>query len=407
MRKLLILPLLAIALVGMATKKEVKSKVLTLATLHNNHNSSKYTYADLINVIHSYKPDLICVEIREKEFREEIYLREMMLATSYGDNNNIPVAPIDWWDDSHNLRQERDSLLQLDSYKAKVKQSDSLEANSEVFKQFYSKYGKKFRKSSKSDLYFWNGEDYASYNRETYRITFDVFGDGPFSLDALKRNKVMVDNIRNAISRYGAKRVVVLTGSEHKSFFDDSLRVSPGIEVVSLTDIKKIKTLDFNKVLEKESASRYFNHPDSSKVEDYYSSLVLPYVHGFFMDFDISYINLKTLGCVEQILKSWQKEQPHSITLMYEWVWYHFLNGEYDKAIEEAQQFVNSKVEKKVWYDYDGLRLLGLCYDMKKERAKAVEYYKKAKEEMVKMKVSAEDINSLISNYENTPFTRK
>lgn len=66
-----------------------KVDVLVVGTIHNQHAVSDFTYNDVLKVLNTYKPDLICVEIRPEDFRTKPYLREMMLATQYGDLNGI------------------------------------------------------------------------------------------------------------------------------------------------------------------------------------------------------------------------------------------------------------------------------------------------------------------------------
>ena len=51
-----------------------------------NHSRSareerELLYADVVHILATYDPDLICVEIRPQDFRREPYLKEMMLAT--------------------------------------------------------------------------------------------------------------------------------------------------------------------------------------------------------------------------------------------------------------------------------------------------------------------------------------
>jgi hypothetical protein len=74
------------------------TKVLVVATIHGNHETNpNYSYQDLLNILYTYKPDAICVEIRPEDFRKQSYLKEMMMATIFGIDQNIKVYPIDWW----------------------------------------------------------------------------------------------------------------------------------------------------------------------------------------------------------------------------------------------------------------------------------------------------------------------
>jgi hypothetical protein len=48
-----------------------KTNVLVLGTIHQLHErDTNYTYYDIIKILDNFKPDVICVEIREQEFRK-------------------------------------------------------------------------------------------------------------------------------------------------------------------------------------------------------------------------------------------------------------------------------------------------------------------------------------------------
>lgn len=408
MKRLFLLSLAVLLGANFCMAKNDKSKALTLATIHNAHGGSKYSYGDIVNILNTYKPDLICVEIRPQDFRQTTYLREMMLATTYGDINKIPVVPMDWWDEKNNDRNIRDSLSKIDSYARKLKMLDSLEQHNEILTQFTKKYGENAYKNNNLDMYFWNGKEYNDQNRESYRLSISVFGDSPFNLHCITRNANMLNNIKAGVQKYNAKRVIVLTGAEHKSFIDDSLKSNPRFEVLSVDNLKDIKPYDLSKIIEKERPQLYFaGKVDSSKVDEYYNTIVMPFVHAMNMDINYSLINLNNLPIVEVILKNWQADAPGAPRISYEWAWYNFLNKDYDAAIKCCNQYLASKdLSKQVFPDFLAYRIMGFCYDLKNDRANAVECYKKAKEIMVKANKKERTIKLFLADYENTPFTR-
>ncbi|MGO8814014.1 MAG: hypothetical protein ACLQVG_05015 [Terriglobia bacterium] len=58
------------------------TQALVVGTIHDRHaRNENYSYADVVHILATYDPDLICVEIRPQDFRREPYLKEMMLAT--------------------------------------------------------------------------------------------------------------------------------------------------------------------------------------------------------------------------------------------------------------------------------------------------------------------------------------
>lgn len=405
MKKLLLLSLLVAIGFTAFCGKTAKTKVLTLGTIHNGHSTSKYSYADMMAAVAAFKPDLICVEIRPQEFRTEPYLREMMLATAYGDINKIAVAPIDWWDDKNDDRAERDSLGKLEAYQLLIKKADSLEQNSELLKNFSSKYGNPYQ-NKELDINFWNGQEYNNVNRENYRISISVFGDSPFNLHAVTRNAKMCSNIKASIAKYKAKRVVVLTGGEHKSFVDDAFANEEHCEVVQLNQLGQLPKFDFANLLEKESPKLYYTNVDSAKIGQYYSYALLPLVHGMNMDLNFKIINLANLPLVKITLDKWSKDLPTCSRISYEWGWYHFLNGSYDEAIKCCKEDLASDAKNKDFPNYFNLRTIGFCYDLKGDRTNALAYYQQVREQLLKEKRTDKQIKKFLLNTEEQPLTR-
>ena len=100
---------------------------MVVGTIHQRHQTNEnYSYADVVHILATYDPDLICVEIRPKDFRREPYLKEMMLATVWGLSHGKKVAPIDWWDDAPNDREIREKLVKQPEYVEKEKQYQRL-----------------------------------------------------------------------------------------------------------------------------------------------------------------------------------------------------------------------------------------------------------------------------------------
>ncbi len=407
MKKLLLLSVLVFLLTSISEAKVEKTKVLTVGTIHQMHKTSKYSYEDIVRVLNTFKPDLICVEIRPEVFRKETYLREMMLATAYGDLNKIKVAPVDWYEgnEKRNDRTLRDSLMSIDRYKQMQKTLDSLESCNEIMKVFTAKYGTSVFKNKELGFDFWNGTEYNSYNRETYRLSISIFGDSPVNLHCITRNSMMTQRIKAAVSKYKAKRVVVLCGGEHKSFIDDSIQASKHFEIVSLSEVLPLKEYSIANVIEKERPSLYFTKVDSAKVDMYYEGVLFPYIIGQNMELNFSKEVLATIPMVGSVLTNWQADAPNSTSLKYIKAWVAFLNKDYDAAIGHCNAYLNSKdLDKMTFSNFFAYRLLGFCYDLKNDRTGAVECYKKAKEILVSSKANEKYIGRILREFETKPF---
>jgi tetratricopeptide (TPR) repeat protein len=406
MKKVICLFLVLFLVISCKNAKKDSINVLTLGTIHSRHLNSHYSYGDILNILNSYKPDLICVEIRPEDFRKKIYLYEMMLAATFGDINKIQVVPIDWWDEKNNDRTIRDSLSKTDKYINLIKVCDSLEKNDVFLKKFNDKFGDVY-KNNDLDINFWNGKEYNDQVRESYKISVSVFGDSPFNLHYVTRNRRMLNNIRQGIEKYKAKKAIILCGAEHKSFFDDSLQTDKKMTIVNLNDILPLKNINIEEIIAKQQPKLYFETIDSQKTDQFYKDLIMPYVHGPDMDFDISNIKLSNLPLVNIMIKNWQVDSPLSPGVIYEWAWYYFLKQDYENSIKYCNLYIETKNPKNLVFDKgNAYRILGFCYDLKNEHQKAIGYYKQAKETMIKLKKPERIIKALLDDYENKPYRR-
>lgn len=408
MKNLLLLALLALPCATWSIAKPIKTKVVTLATIHGLHSQSRYSYEMLLGAVDTYKPDLICVEIRPEEFRSKTYLLEMMYATAYGDQHGIAVEPIDWYlaDGNKNDRVLRDSLVKLDSCLLLQKRLDSLESVNSILQSFRAKFGTRLNQQKDLGFEFYNGEEYNAYNRECYRLSISVFGDSPINLSAVSRNQHMAQRTIDAIKKHGAKMVVVLTGAEHKSFMDDALRASALVDVLPACSTKLNTSFKLSSVISRVDASAYFTKMDSAEYDKYYYTLIgTPLLS---QHLNVSYSNeiKKNLPSIKAGLQQWLADVPSSVSLKYSLAWYHFLNQEYDKASELAQSFLTSaNIDKQPVPFFFAYRLLGFCCDVKNEREAALAWYGKGKAAMLEKNINANGIRMVFEKYEKTPFS--
>lgn len=319
-----------------------KTEVLVVGTIHNGHASNpNYSFENVVEIIDAFDPDAICVEIRPQDFRKVQYLREMMLATIYGIENDITVYPIDWWEDGKNIRKERAEYSKTDEYKQKNEVFEQKLADSEIIQAFNSKYGEldSLWRDNNCDYEFINGRDYNDFIRERYLLSVEVFGDGLVNLFSEKRNAIMMDLINEAIEQNKGGRIIILTGAEHKYYFDDALSVREDIELVNIENVLPLKHGEFGKritdYLELNIAKDYFdkNFPEYN-VDNVYSSALIPIVHGRNMDFTPEIIPSENIKKAEKIIAKWKKENTNSSLLNFEKAWIEFLKGNYSKSIE-------------------------------------------------------------------------
>jgi hypothetical protein len=62
-----------------------KTRILVVGTIHGDHFSNpNYSFVHLFQILETFDPDAICVEIRPKDFRKVLYLSEMVASSVYG-----------------------------------------------------------------------------------------------------------------------------------------------------------------------------------------------------------------------------------------------------------------------------------------------------------------------------------
>ncbi len=367
-----------------------KTDVLVIGTIHRGHyNNPNYSYDNIIQIISTYNPDIVCVEIHPKDFRNNstYYPMEMIASTIWGFNNNKKVYPIDWWDEDNNDRMMRNKLALEPEYIEKQKMADSLAAENKLMQEFDVKYGniENTYQEYKSD--FWNGSDYNNFVKETYKISMQVFGDSPFNLHYQSRNQNMLKLIEDAINENKCKKLIVITGSEHKHFFDDALSLRSDVSLLELNSILPINETEIDteivEFLSTRMAKSYYDFGTSEGIDGYYISVLMPLLHAPQMDFKPEIISEENIKKAKIMLDEWQEKNPESINLQFELGWYNFIISSYKESIEHSE-IVTQNLDKIV-HNEDFIksivyRNIGLCYDKLEKPEIAIECYKKGVE---------------------------
>jgi tetratricopeptide (TPR) repeat protein len=406
--------LLSAALAMAAKGKQATSpptKALVVGTIHQAHETNRnYSYVDIVNILATYDPDLICVEIRPKDFRREPYLKEMMLATVWGLSHGKKVAPTDWWDDTQNDREIREKLATQPEYVAKDKQLQALRAQDEIITRYEKSYGTEERVwAAQLGYRFWNGKDYNEAMAEDYRLSMQVYGDSPINLHYLTRNNRMMDLIWNAIRENSSRRVVVLAGSEHKHFFDQEFKKHPEIETLDFDSIQPLKMDRLEptmvRFLDDDDDLPYFEKGYPKDLNAYYANKLI-IVHGPDMDVypdTVPAVNIERAG---RILGRWKSAGPESDRETFEWSWYKFLHQDYAGAVVLLRQLAERVDQGKVEDQFvrvDTYLNLGRSYDMLNDRKNALACYARV-EKLIAGSPWESAKAYILQNYETVPF---
>ena len=366
-----------------------KTKVLVVGTIHQRHGTdTNYTYSDIVRILSAFDPDIIGVEIRPADFRREPYLEEMMLAVIWGDLHGKKVYPVDWWTDA-GVRRVRDSLGALPEYAGKAERLKGLEADDSIMTRFERKYGS-WKDQAQQGYGFWNGREYGEYIAEDYRLSMEVYGDSPFNLFYRTRNDSMMALILGALRENPGRRAVILTGGEHKHYFDRALRESADIDVVDLGTLLPLRAYEpepaIRAFLEDADDLPYFAQGCPGDMNAYFRAKLIPLIHGPDMDFDPDIVPPRNVSVARKIMQRWahwRASGPESDTMVFENGWMAFLEGKYDSAIACLQPLA-SRIEAGTVPDpflrAMTHRNLGFCYDCVGERQKAVSCYERGEQ---------------------------
>jgi tetratricopeptide (TPR) repeat protein len=391
-----------------------KTQALVVGTIHDRHaRNENYSYADVVHILATYDPDLICVEIRPQDFRREPYLKEMMLATVWGLSHGKKVAPIDWWQDAHNDRQIRDELAKQPEYVEKEKQLQRLRAQSAVIARYEKLYGpadKEDQWGAHQGYRFWNSKDYNDFYTEEYRLSMQVYGDSPINLHYLTRNNHMMELTWSAIRENSSHRVIVLTGSEHKHVFDREFRKNPDVETFELDGLLPLQRGALEpaiaKFLDEDDDLAYFEPGFPRDLDTYYADKLVPLVHGPDMDVYPGKIPAGNIERAGKVLERWRSSRPESDQQIFERAWMEFLGGDYASAIKLSGQLTGRIDAGKVSEPFVRVETylnLDRSYDMLNQRSDALACYHRVEALLVGTRWEPAKAY-LLQDYETVPF---
>jgi len=370
---------------------EEKTQVLVVGTIHNLHQgNANYPFESFVRILETFDPDVVCVEIRPEDFRRRAYLTEMMLASIWGLEAGRTVVPIDWWDSKNNARDERDDYQQTGEYALKQDEVERLERQSDILRAFQRQHGKDkkiWKRAKKQYATFWNGADFNDYVREGYRISLEVFGDSCVNLYYETRNSRMLHRIDGALASHAGERVIVLTGAEHKHYFDDALSARDDVTLIPFEAILPLQDAEpsvaITALLADGDAGPYFDMADPQVAAQHYQDRLITLMHGPDMDFDPNVVPEENVRQAAKLLEGWMWADPFSPALQFELGWLALHTGRYTEAIVhmeaaladiDALEETEEEARRKLMW-CSAHRTIGLCHDLLGNREEALGAY--------------------------------
>ena len=263
---------------------------------------------------------------------------------------------------------------------------------------------------------FFNGKDFNNYIREMYTISIHVYGDGCMNLYSEVRNANMMKLINTAIAENKGKRIIILTGAEHKYYFDIALSKQEDVQLVNFEKLLPLKTIvptsNIVGFIENNLAKGYYDMSDTSSIDVLYQNALVPLIHGIGMDENPDIIPVENIRKAISVVAEWESQRSKSAVLQFEKAWIKFLEKDYFGAIKISKKIAKRLSElpkEKHWFFVVYYwRNLGFCYDMTNQRDKAINAYKECKKACKTLGVNMNIAEKYIyKNFEKEVYRRE
>ena len=233
--------LIFVALSIMAFKGQ-QTEVAVCGTIHGVHKANpSYSYADLTAFIERYNPDIIGVEIRNEDIDSSVtYLKRnypLEMYTCIGKYKHSKVIyGIDW------LGKDLEGAAIPSNYWTEVCQLKVLERqlskDSTMLKPMAaldSINELRMQHVLKNNLYELNGGAYDSLNGLYYQKLEAILGNTPYRelVQFYKdRDTKIADNIERIVRNNPGKRILILTGIDHRRLAVSTLKERMGNSIL-------------------------------------------------------------------------------------------------------------------------------------------------------------------------------
>lgn len=176
-------------------------ELMVIGTAHQYHHGG-YSLNHLRAILDAADPDVVCVEIRPVDFEKgnfHYYPMEMSeVGVKWANEKGQPCCPIDWWHEEDLTKKEAPT-------------AEDLKNN-----PFQPLRWKSVRDPDWRNL---NSMEFCHRCKEYHGIKGSIFDADPSSWKI--RNMEMSVLIDGVVHQYPGKRIAVLTGFEHKYWFDE------------------------------------------------------------------------------------------------------------------------------------------------------------------------------------------
>lgn len=228
----------AIFLIGLLNAQNTQLAIVS--TLHKAHQTNtSYTYDHLEKAIKDFKPNVLIVEVRQEDMKlpkdslAKYYPKEMY-EFLYKDSS-IKYYGMDWYgDDIIGQPTPHRYFERENSIKNAQKKMNNDEAIVKAFQVLKPIIKAKNELVSKSTLNEMMGRTYDSLNKVYYEQIEVILKDTPHYVVSefyTKRDLRMSERISEIVKQNSGKRIIVLTGADHRSGITENIEKEFGNKI--------------------------------------------------------------------------------------------------------------------------------------------------------------------------------
>ena len=229
--------LLLLTGINLSCIRDQETQVLVLPTIHGAHEvNENYTYDDLLQLVKSYEPDVIGVEIRPEDFKlstdslDLFYPLEMIMVR---DSFPGKVSGIDYYnEETRNITVSRKMFSDTVSEMYSIKR---LTQDMRLDSAFVTSYEKtkipEIQEEQRRMALNYSAEEflkgeYDSITGLQYRIEDSLFGNSAYAAYPVFNNRRDLQITLNAlqlVEENPGKKILLLVGANHRNRLVDSL----------------------------------------------------------------------------------------------------------------------------------------------------------------------------------------
>lgn len=362
------------------------TEVVFIGTFHNMHLTMPNYHPDTMRwLLALSKPDVLAVESRPQDLAAEDGgqapgdIRDIVIP--WARRNNVPVVPIDWWQDGS--RQQHEALMEELSATAEGRQKlDQVPDEGDVHRD-------RFPQLDEMTVAYIHSDEFARKDHEVREACTKVLGEGPGNLFWNQRTEQMYRLLHAALEQHPGRRVVVVTGAAHRGDLEQRVRTSSKATVVPL----------MNLVADAQPPRYRGDEGGATEIK----RMVLALVQGRKASRNPDKVNLPFVDQVLEVSSANETTQRKlSTVLAYARAERFYLGRDYERALQGFLSTAEGNVDDEMF----GMSVRQVSRLRAANMLDLLGRHDQARETYASLKSAGEPIADLAAKYQQSPYTR-